>query len=265
MVHNADMSTVPEVLASAASPQPLLTFYDDATGERTELSGVTLGNWVAKTANLLTDGYALGPGDTALVALPVHWQSAAVLLGCWSAGLRVVTGGPADIAFAASPEEADAADRLLVGLHPLGLPLRSEPPGWADYLAEVRTYGDHFAPRVTGADPATGELTQAGLVDAAGAWAVELGIAAGDRLLVDVDTHPEPLDWLLAPLVAGASTVLCRNLAEDLAFYGRVRRGFLEMAERDPRFAVLDSAGPVAATEEQMGRILGRIFGEDRD
>jgi dTMP kinase len=50
--------------------------------------------------------------------------------------------------------------------------------------------------------------------------------------------------------------------AEDLAFYERVRRGFLEMAERDPRFEVLDSSGPVAATEEQMGRVLARLLGE---
>ena len=48
------MKSVPEVLASAVSTQPLVTFYDDATGERTELSGITVGNWVAKTGNLLT-------------------------------------------------------------------------------------------------------------------------------------------------------------------------------------------------------------------
>jgi len=51
--------------------------------------------------------------------------------------------------------------------------------------------------------------------------------------------------------------------AEDVAFYDRVRRGFLEMAERDPRFEILDSSGPVAATEERMRCILGRLFGED--
>jgi len=50
--------------------------------------------------------------------------------------------------------------------------------------------------------------------------------------------------------------------AEDLAFYERVRRGFLEMAEREPRFAVLDSSGAVAATEERMLGVLGRLFGE---
>src|SRR3954462_6755098 len=50
--------------------------------------------------------------------------------------------------------------------------------------------------------------------------------------------------------------------AEDVAFYDRVRRGFLEMAERDPRFEILDSSGPVAATEERMRCILARLFGE---
>jgi dTMP kinase len=58
--------------------------------------------------------------------------------------------------------------------------------------------------------------------------------------------------------------------AEDVAFYDRVRRGFLETAERDPRFEILDSSGPVAATEERLRGILERLFeerssGEDDD
>src|SRR2546430_13689442 len=74
----------------AADPtRPLLTWYDDGTGERVELSGATLGNWVAKTANLLVDGVAVAPGEAALVLLPPHWQSAAVLFGCSSVRLIV--------------------------------------------------------------------------------------------------------------------------------------------------------------------------------
>jgi hypothetical protein len=34
----------------------------------------------------------------------------------------------------------------------------------------------------------------------------------GDRLLIDADAHPDPVYWLVAPLLAGASIVLCRNL-----------------------------------------------------
>jgi hypothetical protein len=30
--------------------------------------------------------------------------------------------------------------------------------------------------------------------------------------LVDAAAHPDPVDWLLAPLAAGASTVLCGQL-----------------------------------------------------
>ena len=33
---------------------PRLTYYDDASGERVELSTTTLVNWVAKTVNVLT-------------------------------------------------------------------------------------------------------------------------------------------------------------------------------------------------------------------
>src|SRR5690242_9626951 len=95
------------VIASDAN-RPLVTYYDDATGERTELSGATLANWVAKTANMLVDGLGLGTGDRAALALPPRWQTAAVLLGCWSAGLAVDLGPfttGADVGFA-------TADRL---------------------------------------------------------------------------------------------------------------------------------------------------------
>ncbi|MGH3744033.1 MAG: TIGR03089 family protein, partial [Mycobacteriales bacterium] len=100
---------------------PLVTFYDDATGERTELSAITFDNWVAKTANLLVDGLSLGPGDDAVLALPVHWQSLVVAAGCWAAGLTVGFEGPADVAFTAEGQPPVAADEAVVlSLRPLG-------------------------------------------------------------------------------------------------------------------------------------------------
>lgn len=206
------MANLAAVLSAAISAQPLLTFYDDGTGERTELSGITLGNWVAKTGNMLTDGYGLAAPDVALVRLPVHWQSAAVLLGCWSTGLRVVSDGPAEIGFADTAQPLDAGERLLLGLHPFGLPLREVPAGWTDYVAEVRGFGDQYAPRVRDTDPATAVLSQAELAEAALERAHLLAIPTGSRVLLDVDARPDPLDWLLAPLAVGASMVLCRNL-----------------------------------------------------
>jgi uncharacterized protein (TIGR03089 family) len=183
--------------------RPLLTWYDDATGERTELSGATLANWVSKTANLLVDGLGLGRGDRAGVVLPPHWQTAGVLLGCWSAGVEVTADkAPVEVLFATAAAAGahevaawSADDRYALSLDPFALPLREVPPGWADFNLEVRAYGDVFTP-------------VAPLVVEAGAD----GLAPGDRVLIDAQRHPDPRDWLVGPLVAGASIVLCGHL-----------------------------------------------------
>jgi uncharacterized protein (TIGR03089 family) len=208
--------------AAGEPSQPLLTFYDDATGERTELSRATMANWVAKTANLLVSGLGLGAGDVAAVRLPAHWQTAAVLLGCWSAGLCVDLGdasppGPAAVAFvtAAGVGTVDADDVLALALAPLAAPLRpGPPPGAADYVLQVRGHGDHFTP-VGAVRPDMAALcdgtSHADLV-AANQVAAGQPVPAGARLLIDADAVHDPLRWLVAPLVAGASVVLCRHL-----------------------------------------------------
>ena len=63
------------------------------------------------------------------------------------------------------------------------------------------------------ADPATVDGTtfrQWGAV--ARDVARSLDLYPGDRLLVDAGEHEHPYKWLLAPLAAGASVVLCANL-----------------------------------------------------
>ena len=75
----------------AADPAgPRITYYDDATGERIELSTATLANWAAKTGNLLRDELGAGPASRIAVLLPAHWQTAAVLFGIWWIGAEVV-------------------------------------------------------------------------------------------------------------------------------------------------------------------------------
>ena len=202
------------VIATDAT-RPLVTYYDDATGERTELSGATLANWVAKTANLLVDGLGLGPGDVAAVALPPHWQTAAVLLGCWSSGLAIdlePTGQAVQVGFATADrlDQVRADETYALALDPFGLGFRTGAPGGAqDFNEVVRGYGDHFSP-ITPVTPATRALedgrTHGDLVAAAPP------AERGDRLLIDADAHPDPVYWLVAPLLAGASIVLCRNL-----------------------------------------------------
>ncbi|MEV0426655.1 TIGR03089 family protein [Micromonospora sp. NPDC050495] len=199
--------------AIATDPtRPLLTWYDDATGERTELSGATLANWVAKTVNLLVDEVALAPGDTAAVLLPPHWQTAAVLLGCWSAKLTVVDApGDVDVLFAAAGRAAEATEwsageRYALPLDPFALPLRQVPAGFTDFVSSVRGHGDHFTAYPQGG-PGDAEL-----LARARARAAELCLTPGDRVLIDTDQHPDPVDWLLAPLTAGATLVACAHL-----------------------------------------------------
>lgn len=204
---------------------PLITYYDDHSGERVELSGATLDNWVSKTANLLVDGVGLGSGDTVAVVLPAHWQGAAIMLGAFAAGLAV-DPGPEPQPVEAVFTSADLAERVaswptseryVTGLLPFALGLHTPPPGFVDFPTEVRTYGDHFRPvqPVAANDHALAgpfELSHGDLLEAAQARAAELGITAGDRVLIDALAHPDPMDWLFAPLAAGATVVLCGNL-----------------------------------------------------
>ena len=70
------MTTFAAVLARLLrgdAGRPLVTFYDHATGERTELSVTTYANWVAKTASLLAEEHDLERGQAIRIDLPTHW------------------------------------------------------------------------------------------------------------------------------------------------------------------------------------------------
>lgn len=221
----------------------LITYYDDATGERTSLSAAQVGDWTAATAALLTSGCRLGPGSRAAVLLPPHWQTAMVLLGAWTAGVAVsfrpwsTAGrpGPApdrlDAVFVSRKrltsrlEEVPAArHRFVLGLGPGGGPLDDVPAGYRDYAAEVAWYpGDAPAGgTVRGEDPTSPDgTTYAQWSDVAHDIAAALHLRPGDRLLIDAGHHEQPVQWLLAPLAAGASIVLCANL-DPAALDGRI-------------------------------------------
>jgi uncharacterized protein (TIGR03089 family) len=145
------------------------------------------------------------------VSAPV--TSATVGLAASAAGMAT-----AAVAFATADRAAGYVGRAPevfgLALAPLAAPMREVPPGVADYVTEVRAYGDHFTPAypVSPDDPATPELSHRELCEQSGARAEALGIGASARVLVDPAAFPDPLDWLLAPLVAGASVVLCGHL-----------------------------------------------------
>jgi uncharacterized protein (TIGR03089 family) len=134
--------------------RPLLTWYDERTGERTELSVTTWANWVAKVGSLLTDEHDLGRGDVLLVDLPAHWLGAVFLGAAWTAGVAVafpesgaepdaVVCGPAGLAQWADraddvpvlacsllPMAVRFAEPLPAGVHDVGLEVWSQPDRW---------------------------------------------------------------------------------------------------------------------------------------
>ncbi|WP_433547363.1 TIGR03089 family protein [Streptomyces sp. CA-294286] len=216
--------------ALAADPgRPLVTFYDDATGERVELSVATFANWVAKTANLLQGDLSAGPGDRLALHLPAHWQTAAWLLACASVGVEAdVRGAPqnADVVVS-GPDSLDAAracrgERIALALRPLGGRFPQPPEGFADYAVEVPSQGDRFAPYapVDADGPALSvggaTLSATDVVGRARTDAQALGLAPGSRVLsgLPYDTWEGLSSGLYAPLAAGASVVLCRNLGQ---------------------------------------------------
>lgn len=214
--------------ALASDPaRPLVTFYDDATGERVELSVATFDNWVAKTANLLQDELGASAGDRLALLLPTHWQTAVWLAACWRVGVVAAPGGePAGSDLVVSgPGTLDEAracpgERVALALRPLGGRFPEPPQGFLDYAAEVPGQGDRFSPYepIGPNDPALllggEELPGAVVVERARAYAEKLGLVRGSRLL----TGLPPVTWdglaagLLAPLAADASVVLCRGL-----------------------------------------------------
>ncbi len=223
--------TFPELIAHRlrADPgQPLITAYDDATGERTELSITTYANWVSKTANLLTDELGLDAGDTVMLDLPSHWLVPVFLGAAWSAGLAVtdtpnvshdvVVCGPDTLARHEAQHESGAhvvacsllpfavrfSDPLPVGVLDYGLLW----PGQSDVFIGLHLPSPDTVAWLSWERP----RTQSDLLHAAAVARVPEGV----RLLTDVHPaydHAGPA--FLTPLAHGGSVVLLSNATES--------------------------------------------------
>jgi uncharacterized protein (TIGR03089 family) len=207
-----------ELLAAEPS-RPFVTYYDEATGERTELSVKSLANWVVKTHHLLATELGLGVRDTALVAVPAHWISVPILLGCLTAGLELTADGSSDVAFVAPATlgAADAADVYAIAPDSAAVGFRDAAPGGAlDYVSSVRPQADTWPTvQLTAGpdDPCLPGLTRGQAVERARA----VGLAPRERLLT-TRVWAGPDDWIetvLAPLAVGGSLVIVASAPDD--------------------------------------------------
>lgn len=208
--------TITELLAALSRDggQPRLTWYG-SDGERIELSGAVLVNWVTKTTNLLVEEFDAEAGTVVATDLPPHWRTLVWALATWRAGaeLRLVgAGDPGDSGAlgsgttAARPTLTDAHDvavtadpsrwvvpageaRNRTALVAVSLPALARrfdgelPRGAVDAASAVMTYGDQlgFVPPV---DPGAVALSGVGValaVDHAGlvGWAADHGSGVG--------------------------------------------------------------------------------------
>lgn len=182
--------------------RPLITWYDDAAGARVELSVATAGNWAAKLANLFVDEHEVEPGTVVGVRLPVHWQTAVVLLGIWTAGGCAAVGDGGDVVVGVAGSGADVE----LSLDPMG----------SDLARVAAAQPDRFTP-VVPVEPQAPALTVEGrswthaeLAAAAGQAAQQHGLDASARVLsvLGYDTVAGLDAGLLVPLAAGGSVVL---------------------------------------------------------
>lgn len=209
---------------------PFVTYVDAGTGERTELSAVSVANAAAKIANAIRGEFDCEPGDVIDLDLPLHWQWTSWCLGTWVAGCEVRPESPASDASVtvttparARHQDAERSRVVVASLHPFGLPIAEPlPPRVEDATIIVRQQPDAYL-----FDPGTGDAAALALGDTSASQeevlerarelAAACGVARGGRLLVPADRAD--LDgWLSCaalPLAAECSVVIVRGSEDD--------------------------------------------------
>ena len=236
---------------STSGALPLITYYDETSGERIELSAISFSNWVDKTAGLIVDELLLDAGTPVLLTLarthPAHWVTLVWVAASWRAGCPVTTAvdrvggddppgvevvGPGN----AFDDHEGSIERIACSLHPFGLGFTDPlPSGVIDYGVEVRAQPDSFAgPAPVPADTAwiddQRRLTHADVVDDGRANRAE-------RTMIIPAAKSDP--WTLIaeasikPVLTGGSAVIVLGADDG-------RRRAIADAERVTRVAVPD-------------------------
>lgn len=205
-------------LLRADPAAPRVTYYDDTDGptrgERIELSGKVLNNWVSKAGNLLVEELDVEPGRVVALDLPAeHWRTLYWALAVWAAGGTVTDDvTAADIVVSTSADAADPADLVLMTLAALARSAPDAvPAGSIDEAKELATYADLFE-----ALEEAGPEDEALAVDA-GRWTYADLVEPADeptRRLVRGDLA-DVLRGALAAWGAGGSVLLCRGTDDE--------------------------------------------------
>jgi uncharacterized protein (TIGR03089 family) len=222
---SATMTTFPRVLARllADDPgRPLVTFYDEESGERTELSVTTWANWVAKVSSLLAEELDVERGSRLLVDLPAHWLGTVVLGAAWNCGIEVVWEGDADAVvtgpggLARWASESARIPVVATALQPLaGRFSDGVPDGVHDLGVEVWSQPDAFVPFEP---PEDDDLAVAGATHAELWRSAAAGehLTGGGRLLSEANpASPSGLASLIEPLACQGSLVLVAHASAE--------------------------------------------------
>ncbi|TQL03689.1 TIGR03089 family protein [Cellulomonas sp. SLBN-39] len=243
--------------------RPRLTWYGH-DGERVELSGAVVVNWVTKTTNLLVEEYDVGPGSEVLLDLPLHWRTVLWALATWRAGACVLApdaGGSrrsADVVVTADvARHVDAPALVAVALPALARRVDSPlPAGATDGAAAVMTYPDQLGPvpRPDPGAPALDGVTHGDLL----ARAHGTTTATGVRRLEAAGTDPVTATALLGVLgllSGGGSLVLVDAATAQALRTDEARRARLVTSEIVTEDALDgDPAGPARSSTAPLDR-----------
>jgi uncharacterized protein (TIGR03089 family) len=116
--------------------RPRVTWYGE-DGERVELSGAVLHNWINKTVNLLVEEFDAAPGTRVLLDLPPHWRAIVWGLAAWRTGATLVLLPDTPVSGTVGPEDQPAEPALLDLARDVDVVVTSRPAAWTGTRAPV--------------------------------------------------------------------------------------------------------------------------------
>lgn len=195
---------------------PRVTFYErtpgPTNGERIELSGKVLLNWVSKAANMLSEEFDIAPGSVVALHLPAcHWRTQYWALAAWACGAQVAftdcehgeSPADGDVLVTCCPQP-DVTDQIVVTLAALSRTASESIPARAfDEAKELPTYSDLFAPLVIP------EASDVAFTSAAGSVTFAEMLASNQPQRAYL---PDPLPTdVLAHLISDSGVVIVRG------------------------------------------------------